>query len=342
MRLVAVQYFVSRPSCGQAVEFVPARLDDRIPAMTDQLAVIALSKTPQPEDVEELLAQVEDSGATVEHYGRVRVTSSASGGSDESEATGYSAMTARVSGGDLQQLRTLLRPDPMAFRWHSVDVNVIPGALFDPDAKKLLIMDVDSTLIQQEVIELLAAHVGREEEVAAVTDRAMRGEIDFAQSLRERVAVLQGLPESVLEEVVGQVRLSVGARVLVETFHRAGHAVAVVSGGFNQILTSLAQKLELDHHLANELEIVDGHLTGRVTGPIVDGDVKERMLREWATAESVDPVQVIAVGDGANDLKMLAAAGVGISFNGKPALRAAADAQINLPNLDSVRFFADL
>ncbi len=325
-----------------AAKFIPAGTPDRIPAMTDELAVIALSKTPRPEDVEAMLAEVEDSGATVEHYGRVRVTSTASGGSEESEASGYSAMTARVTGGDLEKLRTQLRPDPMGFRWHSVDVNVIPGQLFDPDAKKMLIMDVDSTLIQQEVIELLAGHVGRQEEVAAVTDRAMRGELDFAQSLRERVAVLKGLPVSVLEDVVAQVRFSVGARVLVDTFHRAGHTVAVVSGGFSQILTPLAQKLGLDHHLANELEIEDGHLTGRVVGPIVDADVKERMLREWAQADQVSPEQVIAVGDGANDAKMLETAAVGIAFNGKPNLRAEADAQINLPNLDSVRFFADL
>ncbi|MDO5617783.1 phosphoserine phosphatase SerB [Kocuria sp.] len=310
--------------------------------MTDELAVIALSRTPQPEDVEEILADVEDSGATVESYGRVRVTATASGGSEESEATGYSAMTARVTDGNLAALRSRLRPDPLGFRWHSVDVNVIPGQLFDPDAKKMLIMDVDSTLIQQEVIELLAAHVGRQEEVAAVTERAMRGELDFAASLRERVAVLQGLPVSVLEEVVAQVRLSVGARVLVDTFHRAGHTVAVVSGGFNQILAPLAQKLGLDHYLANQLEIDDGHLTGRVVGDIVDASVKEKMLREWAAADGVGLDQVIAVGDGANDAKMLAAAAVGISFNGKPVVRERADAQINLPNLDSIRFFADL
>ncbi|ROZ63783.1 phosphoserine phosphatase SerB [Kocuria soli] len=310
--------------------------------MTDELAVIALSKTPQPEDVEEILAEIEDSGATVEQHGRVRVTSTASGGGDESEATGYSAMTARVTGADLENLRTRLRPDPMGFRWHSVDVNVIPGHLFDPEVKKMVIMDVDSTLIQQEVIELLAAHVGREQEVAEVTERAMRGEIDFAQSLHERVAVLQGLPESVIDEVVAQVRPSVGARVLIETFHRAGHTVAAVSGGFNQVLAPLAEKLGLDHYLANQLEIEDGHLTGRVTGAVVEAEIKARMLEEWAINDGVRPEQVIAVGDGANDLKMLARAGLGISFNGKQVLREAADAQINLPNLDSVRFFADL
>lgn len=315
---------------------------DRIPAMTDELAVIALSRTPQPDDVEEILAEIEDTGAVVEHYGRVRVTSTASSGGEDSEASGYSAMTARVTGGDLSALRHLLRPDPEGFRWHSVDVNVIPSDLFDPDAKKLLVMDVDSTLIQQEVIELLAGHVGRQDEVAAVTERAMRGEIDFAESLKARVAVLEGLPESVIGEVISQIRLSVGARVLVETFHRAGHSVGVVSGGFTQVLGPLAEKLGLDHHLANDLEIVDGHLTGRVLGEIVDGSVKERKLAEWAEAEGVDASQILAVGDGANDAKMLERAAVGIAFNAKPTLRQAADAQINLPNLDSVRFFADL
>ncbi|KAA9394960.1 phosphoserine phosphatase SerB [Kocuria coralli] len=310
--------------------------------MTDELAVIALSRTPEPEDADRILAELEDAGATVEQYGRVRVTATASSGGEDSEATGYSAMTVRVAGGDLEALRKRMRPDPEGFRWHSVDVNVIPQALFDPDAKKLLVVDVDSTLIQQEVIDLLAGHVGRQEEVAAVTERAMRGEIDFARSLQERVAVLEGVPESVLDEVISQVRLSIGARVLVETFHRAGHTVGAVSGGFNQILAPLAEKLGLDHYRANDLEIVDGHLTGRVLGEVVDADVKERMLKQWAAEDGVSPEQVIAVGDGANDAKMLSSAAVGISFNGKPLLRQSADAQINMPNLDSVRFFADL
>lgn len=310
--------------------------------MTEEIAVIALSKTPQPEDVEQILADVEDSGATVKDYSRVRVTSTASSGGEDSEATGYSAMTARISGGSLEHLRTLLRPDPLGFRWHSIDVNVIPGRLFDPETKKMLIMDVDSTLIQQEVIELLAEHAGRREEVAAITERAMRGEIDFSQSLHERVAVLQGLPVAVLEDVLAKIRFSVGARVLVDTFQRAGHSVAVVSGGFSQVLAPLAEKLNLDHHLAHELEVADGHLTGRIVGDVVDAQVKECMLRQWAAADSVDVNQVIAVGDGANDARMLSAASVGISFNGKPVLRQVADAQINLPNLDSVRFFADL
>ena len=220
-----------------------------------------------------------------------------------------------------------------------VDTALVPAALRSAP-RKFLIMDVDSTLIQQEVIELLAAYAGKREEVAAVTEAAMRGELDFAQSLHARVAVLAGLPADVVERVRAEVRLTAGAAELVAAFQAAGHAVAVVSGGFNQILRPIAEDLGLHYWIANELEIVDGALTGKVLGDVIDRAAKEKYLREWAAAEGIPMEHTIAVGDGANDLDMLGAAGIGIAFNAKPAVRAAADAAVNLPYLDAVRYIA--
>ena len=222
---------------------------------------------------------------------------------------------------------------------NGVDTALVPAALRSAP-RKFLIMDVDSTLIQQEVIELLAAYAGKREEVAAVTEAAMRGELDFAQSLHARVAVLAGLPADVVESVRAEVRLTEGAAELVAAFQAAGHAVAVVSGGFNQILRPIAEDLGLHYWIANELEIVDGVLTGKVLGDVIDRAAKEKYLREWAAAEGIPMEHTIAVGDGANDLDMLGAAGMGIAFNAKPAVRAAADAAVNLPYLDAVRYIA--
>lgn len=222
---------------------------------------------------------------------------------------------------------------------HGVDTAVVPAALRRAP-RKFLIMDVDSTLIQQEVIELLAAYAGKREEVTAVTEAAMRGELDFAQSLHARVAVLAGLPAAVVESVRAEVLLSAGAAELVAAFKAAGHAVAVVSGGFNQILAPIAEDLGLDYWIANQLEIVDGALTGKVLGDVVDRAAKEKYLREWAAAEGIPMEHTIAVGDGANDLDMLGAAGIGVAFNAKPAVRAVADAAINMPYLDAVRHIA--
>ncbi|QHK19128.1 phosphoserine phosphatase SerB [Pseudarthrobacter psychrotolerans] len=220
-----------------------------------------------------------------------------------------------------------------------LDTAIVPASL-RAAPRKLLIMDVDSTLIQQEVIELLAAYAGKREEVAAVTEAAMRGELDFAQSLHARVAVLAGLPAAVVDSVRAEVKLSEGAAELVAAFKAAGHVVAVVSGGFNQILRPIAEDLGLDYWLANELEIVDGALTGKVLGAVIDRAAKEKYLREWAAAEGIAMEHTIAVGDGANDLDMLGAAGIGVAFNAKPAVRAVADSAINMPYLDAVRHIA--
>lgn len=309
--------------------------------MTTDLAVIAFAQNPDPEARERILTLVQDAGAEVERFSTVRVTGPGSAGPD-SGVPGYNAFTALVHGSDATALLAALRPDPLTQLLPGVDVNVVPTTLFDSARRKLLVLDVDSTLIQQEVVELLAAHAGREAEVTAVTEAAMRGELDFAESLHARVETLAGLPASVLEEVRAAVRLSPGADVLVKAFLREGHAVAAVSGGFLGVLDPLAEQLQLTRHAANVLEVVDGKLTGKVLGEVVDRTVKERCLRTWADELDVAPEDVIAVGDGANDIDMLRAAGLGVAFNGKPALRAAADAQISLPNLDAVRFFTNV
>lgn len=220
-------------------------------------------------------------------------------------------------------------------------VNLIPCSLASSE-KKLLIMDVDSTLIGQEVIDELALAAGRGAEVAQITERAMSGELDFEQSLRERVSVLAGLEESVIAQVARDVKFSPGAHELVDLFLEAGHAVCVVSGGFVQVLAPLAEALNLTKYRANILEIHAGILTGRVTGDVVTAQVKQSSLLEWAHECGVNPSQVIAVGDGANDILMLGQAELGVAYCAKEALRKVADAQVPFPRLDAVRHFVGL
>lgn len=205
-------------------------------------------------------------------------------------------------------------------------------------AKRLIVFDVDSTLVQGEVIEMLAAHAGAEAEVAAITEAAMRGELDFAASLHQRVATLAGLPAQVLDEVAEQLKLMPGARTTLRTLRRLGFHCGVVSGGFRQIIEPLAHELMLDFVAANELEVVNGALTGRVIGQIIDRAGKATALRDFARQAGVPMEQTVAVGDGANDMDMLAAAGLGVAFNAKPALREVADASLSHPYLDTVLF----
>ncbi len=218
-----------------------------------------------------------------------------------------------------------------------VDV-AVEGYSLERRAKRLIVFDVDSTLVQGEVIEMLAARAGAEGKVAAITEAAMRGELDFAESLLQRVATLAGLPATVLDEVADQLELMPGARTTLRTLRRLGFHCGVVSGGFRQIIEPLAEELKLDYVAANELEIVDGTLTGRVLGPIVDRAGKAKALRDFARQAGVPLEQTVAVGDGANDIDMLAAAGLGVAFNAKPALRAVADASLSHPYLDTVLF----
>ena len=202
--------------------------------------------------------------------------------------------------------------------------------------KRLVQMDVDSTFIQQEAIELLAAKAGVLAEVALITESAMRGELDFEESLRARVLLLSGLSESVIADVRSEILLTDGAAELVETLHAKGHCVALVSGGFIDILQPLVNELKIKHYKANKLDIVDGVLTGKVVGKIIDRAAKATALREFAAECEVDLKNTVAIGDGANDLDMMEIAGISIAFNAKPIVAAAADHSLNEPSLKSV------
>jgi len=206
-------------------------------------------------------------------------------------------------------------------------------------AKHLVVMDADSTLLQQEVIDLLADACGCADEVSAITEAAMAGEIDFAESLRRRVALLAGLPESVIDDVRSKLRLTPGARTLLRTLHRLGYVPAVVSGGFVEVLAPLLAELHVEHLEANRLEIKDGKLTGRLAAPIVDRAGKARALERFAAEVGVPLEQTVAVGDGANDIDMISVAGLGIAFNAKPVVQEHADAALSVPYLDAVLYF---
>ena len=209
------------------------------------------------------------------------------------------------------------------------------GALADL-GPGLLVMDVDSTLIEQEVIELLAEHAGAREQVAEITARAMRGELDFAASLRERVAALAGVPRRVLTQVRDEVRLTPGARDLIDSLHARGCRVGVVSGGFEEVVAPMARRLGIDHVAANRLEVSGGVLTGRVLGRVVDREEKVRRLRTWAEGDGVPMERTVAVGDGANDLGMITTAGLGVAFCAKPIVVERADAAVHVRDLTAV------
>ena len=239
-----------------------------------------------------------------------------------------------VSGGEAERMRSELARTAAEQR---IDVAVQRTTIYRR-AKRLIVMDVDSTLIQGEVIEHLASHAGVRDQVAEVTARAMAGELDFEASLRERVALLEGLPASALDHVREGLVLTPGAQTLVRTLKRLGFVLTIVSGGFTQITDHLVAELGLDHAHANTLEIVDGRLTGRLVGQVVDRAAKADALERFAAEAGVPISQTVAVGDGANDLDMLNRAGLGIAFNAKPVVRQAADTAVSVPYLDAILF----
>ena len=274
-------------------------------------------------------------------------------------ASALAALTGRIAelGGNIDRITRLSRYPVLSFEMlvsraeadalrvglsdeasrQGVDVAVQPADLYRR-AKRLVCFDVDSTLVQGEAIEALAARAGCSDRITAATTAAMAGQADFATSLHERVALLAGLPASALDEVRSELRLMPGARTLTRTLKRLGFQLAVVSGGFTAITDELCERLDIDFAAANTLEVVDGHLTGRVVGPVVDRAAKASFLESFATQAGVPLSQTVAVGDGANDADMLRQAGLGIAFNAKQPAREAADTAISVPYLDALLF----
>jgi phosphoserine phosphatase len=200
----------------------------------------------------------------------------------------------------------------------------------------LIVLDVDSTLIENEVIEMLGDLAGCHAEVAEITERAMRGELDFAQSLAARVRLLEGLPSSCFDEVRAAIRVTDGVPEMIAAVHAAGGAVAVVSGGFHEVLDPLAESLGLDHWRANRLGVADGRLTGTVSGPIIDPQSKADALTEWAGARGIPLSRTVAVGDGANDLRMMEIAGLSVAFHARPLVRENADLVMDVRDLSQL------
>ncbi len=295
--------------------------------MTSNVTAVSYGQNVTPRALEQLRSILTVHGASV--------LSENDGGDERYQVHVAELQLPDATAAGLAALRRAVAEAPIS----GLDTALVPAGLRTAE-RKLLILDVDSTLIQQEVIELLAAYAGKREEVHAITEAAMSGELDFTQSLHTRVQVLAGLPADVVHSVAAEVKLSEGAAELVAAFKAAGHVVAVVSGGFNQTLEPIAGELGLHYWQANELEIVDGALTGKVLGAVVDRAAKEKYLRAWAAAEGIALEHTVAVGDGANDLDMLGAAGIGVAFNAKPAVRAVADAAVTMPYLDAVRYIA--
>ena len=294
---------------------------ESIAAKTGLTHVVILSQELKPSALAAIASAIAGVNANIE---RIQRTASYP----------VTAIECVVSGASTSVLKNALTP---LANEHSVDIAVSPGGLMRW-AKKLVLMDVDSTLISQEVIELLGAKAGVQDQVKAITERAMAGEIDFEASLRERVALLKGLPEGVITEVRGEISLTPGAKTLVSTLQKLGHTVAVVSGGFINVIQPLLASLNINHYRANTLEIQAGVLTGNLQGPVIDRAAKATALRDFAKIENVELEQTVAIGDGANDLDMIALAGLGIAFNAKPAVRAAADSALSAPYLDSVLY----
>ena len=240
-----------------------------------------------------------------------------------------------VTGGDVHALREGLVG--LRGEFPSMDVAIQPKGL-PRRALRVMVLDVDRTLVQNEMIDELAEVAGVGEQVAILTERAMQGELDFEEALRARVRLLAGQPESILDKGWDRLRLTPGARTFIATLRHLGFKIAIVSGGFTSITERLKDELGLDYAFANKLEIVDGQLTGRLEGPIVDRQRKAQILHMIAAEEGLATRQIVAVGDGANDIDMLEAAGLGIAFNAKSGVANAADAELNLPYLDAVLF----
>ena len=281
--------------------------------------VTVLGRPLRPSAVSAIAGRIADTGANIDRIVRMA-------------RYPVTAVELDVSGAQPELLRTLLSTEAAN---QGVDIAVQAAGLLR-HGRKLVVMDVDSTLVQGEVIEMLAQHAGSAGEVAEITEQAMSGELDFADSLRRRVETLAGLDAAALDAVYDALELAPGARTLVRTLKRLGYRFAIVSGGFSQITDRIATDLGIDYAQANELEVLDGRLTGRIVGAVLDRAGKAAALRSFAADSGIKLSHTVAIGDGANDLDMLAAAGLGVAFNAKPVVRQAADTSVNVPYLDTI------
>ena len=302
------------------VETVPGAAEDD-ERRHNRIHVTMLGAPLLPGDIAEVAAQIADRGGNIDRIRRMA-------------SYPVTAITFEGSGVSVEELR---RPLAAIAAARSADIAVQEAGL-DRRGQYLVVMDVDSTLIQDEVIDLLADEAGVMAEVQGITSRAMAGELDFEQSLRARAALLEGLPASSLDRVRDRITLTPGARTLCRTLHRLGYRIALVSGGFTEVIAPIAAELGVSDVRANTLESIDGVLTGRVLGPVIDRLGKRAALEAFARQYGIPQRRTIAIGDGANDVDMLAAAGLGIAFNAKAAARAAADTAVSVPYLDSVLY----
>ena len=325
--LAQLQEFSQRVSdFGSALGFDVRVLQGEAEAEADtrlhgRFQVTVMGAPLRPSAISRVASEIADRGGNIDRIRRIA-------------SYPVTAVAFEGSGADVADLRSALAA---AAAQIGVDIAVQDAGL-DRRGQHLVVMDVDSTLIQDEVIDLLADEAGTHAQVAEITERAMAGELDFAASLTVRVALLAGLPADVIDRVRDRITLTPGARTLCRTLRNLGYRVALVSGGFTEVIAPLAVELGVDHVRANTLEVVDGHLTGKVVGAIVDRAGKRSALEELALEYGIPMSRTIAIGDGANDADMLQAAGLGIAFNGKAAARDAADSSVSVPYLDSVLY----
>ena len=307
-----------------AVDFTDIERERETEIDSTALQLVILAKELKPQAIAKVAAVINSHSGNVERFRRTA-------------AYPVTAIEFDVSLPLNKSVQDLQRDLAELALTEGIDLAIEAGGL-TRRSKRIVLLDMDSTFIQQEVIDLLAEDAGVGPEVKEITERAMRGELDFAQSLEARTALLSGLSEESVVKARSRITLTPGARTLVRTLHRLGHKVGIVSGGFTNVIEPLIVEMGLDFFRANTLEVVDGKLSGKLTGAIVDRAAKANFLIEFAASEGVPLSQTIAVGDGANDLDMLKAAGLGIAFNAKPSVKAEADTSLNTPYLDAILY----